>query len=85
MPQSTITVQVGQCGNQLSSSIFSYLSPSAPPSFFRTTPKGGLVPRAVLVDTEPKVVERCLERKSNESFRYDKKSAVVAGDGGGGE
>ncbi|GMH81969.1 hypothetical protein TrST_g5853 [Triparma strigata] len=103
----TLTIQVGQCGNQLGSSILSSLaspsvpSPSSltptslsssasipvppPPSqFFRQTQRGTNVARAVLVDTEPKVVERCLNPldPSAANFRYSQNNSCIIGAGG---
>jgi len=68
---STVTVQLGQCGNQLGSALFQMLGNEAGAgaagfreatheAFFRETPKGGLVARAALVDMEPKVSARWL-------------------------
>lgn len=104
----TLTIQVGQCGNQLGSAIFSSLSspsipspssltpstlpppfPPPPPSqFFRTTQNCAScstpIARAILIDTEPKVVERCLTSSTNRdcNFRYSKSNSCVIGAGG---
>ena len=89
---STVTLQLGQCGNQLGAEVFSRLhceSEAAPSSlgesikkvFFREarqargTDNRKEVPtlaRAVLVDTEPRVVQRCLEGNEGDArpWRY---------------
>ena len=75
MPRDTIVVQVGQCGNQLGADFFDALArgmlhgdqalrPQQPlssslPAFFRET-KGPPVARAVLLDTEPRVIEQAI-------------------------
>ena len=100
----TITVQVGQCGNQLGSAVLSSLSapsvsspsavslsltsstnlPPPPPSrYFRLSPKGVPVARAVLVDTEPKVIDKCLAQPRRSSgFAYPRSNAAAVGAGG---
>ena len=73
---SIITVQVGQCGNQLGSSFFQTLLEEVKDSselirqrvvdtyFQRHNEKADcLSPNAVLVDMEPKVVQNCLSTK----------------------
>lgn len=63
---STVTVQLGQCGNQMGAALFDVLAGEAAAgpmdfrrevteSFFREAKSGGsLVARAALVDMEPK-------------------------------
>eukprot|EP00435_Cladocopium_sp_Y103_P064969 s163_g26.t1 len=76
---STVTLQLGQCGNQLGAEVFARLyqeAEAAPVSlsesihkvFFRQARGRGSdatkalpLARAVLVDTEPRVVQRCLQ------------------------
>lgn len=69
---SIVTVQIGQCGNQIGSQFFSTVASdlqSAPNSrlfrdyeeecrerFFSLDERGQLTARAVMVDTEPKVL-----------------------------
>lgn len=78
----TVTVQIGQCGNQLGSDFFSALADGAVsdaaaelPAFFRpgrydTSPA---VPRAVLIDAEPRVVTEVSRRNrvAPPAWRYD--------------
>ena len=95
----TVTVQVGQCGNQVGQSIFGSLSvpstpssaavsspaPPAPPpeAHFReiksssSSSGGSYCPRAILVDTEPKVIDRCLA-----SFKFSRGNSCVISQGG---
>ena len=58
---SVVTVCLGQAGNQVGASFFEALAAEeagrASGCFFRASSKSALVPRAVLVDTEPKVVQ----------------------------
>jgi hypothetical protein len=60
-----ITVQIGQCGNQLGATFFDSLASAeerdstpaeALPTFFREKRSGASVARAVLLDTEPRVI-----------------------------
>ena len=61
-PGSTVTLQVGQCGNQLGACWFDRLEqhigedPDAVQSFFRVNDDGRKAARCVLVDTEPRAV-----------------------------
>jgi tubulin delta len=76
-----ITLQVGQCGNQVGSALFSVLAEEALDTsrphhraafdrFFRLKADSQHpIARAVLVDMEPKVIHTCVERAS--TFRYD--------------
>eukprot|EP01062_Namystynia_karyoxenos_P063368 TRINITY_DN56166_c0_g1_i1.p1 TRINITY_DN56166_c0_g1~~TRINITY_DN56166_c0_g1_i1.p1 ORF type:complete len:428 (+),score=108.10 TRINITY_DN56166_c0_g1_i1:115-1398(+) len=70
---SVLTLQIGQCGNQLGLEIFDRIAEAArhcsdqeqelaSRAFFREPPHHGQPPvaRAVLVDMEPKVIERCV-------------------------
>ncbi|GMI21520.1 hypothetical protein TrCOL_g9943 [Triparma columacea] len=56
-------------------------SSSTSSSTLSSTPTG----RAVLIDTEPKVINKCLDSKNQKlrNFKYDPRSACCVGDGGG--
>ena len=65
MREEILTVQIGQCGNQLGATFFDSLmnaeerkcSPAeSVPTFFRANRSGGSIARAVLLDTEPRVI-----------------------------
>ena len=61
MPASCVTVQIGQCGTQLGACVLDRLNAEARHEadaqyFFRQGKSGERVARAVLVDTEPRVV-----------------------------
>lgn len=94
---STVTLQLGQCGNQLGEEVFSRLfqeAEAAPSSlsesihkvFFRQARARGCdaakalpLARAVLVDTEPRVVQRCLQGNevgAPRRWRYAAQQAV---------
>jgi tubulin delta len=67
---SCISLQIGQCGNQFGQSLFSTLyqelkGTSKSDVFFS---EGGHA-RAVLLDMEPKVIEHCLSRRAEWSYR----------------
>lgn len=90
MPTNVVTIQVGQCGNQLGSSLFSLLdakdeslsSSSIHAScFFRHGLSGQKHARCVLVDTEPKVIQDITA--SHRSNPYDKRRAFVGQSGRG--
>jgi len=61
---SCITVCVGQAGTQLGTSLLNSLPPSCDNSNFYEVKSGVKVPHAVLVDTEPKVIDRVLRQKN---------------------
>jgi len=78
----TVTVQIGQCGNQLGSDFFSALADGAIsdaavelPAFFRPGKydTSAAVPRAVLIDAEPRVVSEVSRRNrvAPPAWRYD--------------
>jgi hypothetical protein len=78
----TVTVQIGQCGNQLGSDFFSALADGAIsdaavelPAFFRPGKydTSAAVPRAVLIDAEPRVVTEVSRRNrvAPPAWRYD--------------
>ncbi len=76
----TVTVQVGQAGNQVGSSIHDALHTTSPnPQFFRTSSRGQSVARSVMIDTEPKVVQGL---KGGEGWRYSHDNKVVLAQGG---
>uniref|UniRef100_A0A1A8QJ03 Tubulin delta chain n=1 Tax=Nothobranchius rachovii TaxID=451742 RepID=A0A1A8QJ03_9TELE len=71
---SVVTIQLGQCGNQVGQELFDIIcndaeqsqrktySTSCSARFFRPTSKGDLVARAVLVDMEPKVINQSMNK-----------------------
>ena len=59
------------------------LPPPPPSCYFRTTPQGVHLARAVLVDTEPKVINKCLSYSRHEKgFAYSRFSGATVGAGG---
>lgn len=92
---SVVTVQIGQCGNQLGSAFFSALADELLPldstpnsgseAFFWQNAAGEYKPRALLLDMEPKVVQACLRRKgrTTQSWSYCARNAVVQQSGSG--
>lgn len=97
-----VTLQVGQCGNQLGSAWFSILADelaASPPSvrrrgtpcFFRAPgdgegkqESGPPYARALLIDTEPKVVSNCFETaKRHGKWAYDPGMGVTKQSGSG--
>lgn len=95
---SVVTVQLGQCGNQIGTQLFSTLyadasSPTSLPTYrqvaldrFFHTPYGSrdLQARAVLVDMESKVVQHSLvEAEKVGKWRYDKKCVYAERRGSG--
>ena len=87
MPTQVITIQVGQCGNQLGSSLFSLLdaqdetSTSSDSCFFRHGMNGKKQSRCVLVDTEPKVIREVALGSLGQ--HYDKRRTFVGQSGRG--
>jgi tubulin delta len=79
---STLTIQIGQCGNQLGSALFDSLSSHTQglrrEVFFDAKDRA----RAVLIDMEPKVVDRCLATKSH-GWSYDPMCAFTQQSGAG--
>ena len=90
---SYIFVDTGQCGNQLGCSILDSLyqhlqhDPSHVEAFFRTSnckSETRRYARAVSIDTEPKVINECLQRvKDRKSWLFDSKSVVYRHGGAG--
>lgn len=89
--------QIGQCGNQLGLSLFDSLHAHRPQDpvdplsiptgcnpFFRQSQDDEevAIARAVLVDTEPKVLDVCKRRVR--PWRYEQRHVVRAGQGGAG-
>mmetsp|Transcript_13118 Transcript_13118/g.17159 ORF Transcript_13118/g.17159 Transcript_13118/m.17159 type:complete len:442 (+) Transcript_13118:62-1387(+) len=92
---SFITVQVGQCGNQLGNEVFSKIKNEASnqveeietcieESFFKESTTGQAEARAVLVDTEPKVVDQCCARKGPQALWSYDPNCKVSSQGGAG-
>ncbi|CAM9163884.1 unnamed protein product, partial [Chrysoparadoxa australica] len=90
---SQITLQVGQCGNQLGHALFTKLQdmdmdPLSHNVFFRkaATSSGDIdLARAVLLDTEPRAVGNMIEKsKKGHTWRYSSKSRCCPGNAGAG-
>lgn len=73
---SVVSLQVGQCGNQLGSCLFSTLwsesgSAEAKDAYFRSSMGGTPVARCVLVDTEPRVISAAVQHaRATGAWRY---------------
>ena len=78
---SLLTLQVGQCGNQIAHELFGTLVASCSPQeerdsdrvqqmYFREAERGLPVARSVLVDMEPKVITKCLSLAKGRGFEY---------------
>eukprot|EP00968_Pinguiococcus_pyrenoidosus_P008174 scaffold576_cov260-Pinguiococcus_pyrenoidosus.AAC.38 len=92
-----ITLQIGQCGNTLGAAWFAELwrqaerAEGADPAlaaqrrrrWFRRKRSGESVPRAVLLDTEPKVVQRLLGASRRCEWGYDAGGAICEALGSG--
>lgn len=89
---SIVTVQLGQCGNQLGCQLFEMLNDEVPEwghereHFFRResgTERG--LARTVLVDMEPKVVNACLRKGSRPSTKwaYNSSNVIIQQSGSG--
>jgi tubulin delta len=74
---SVITVNAGQCGNQLGFDLFNTLyenvakDPEDLNCFFRRQKNGKPIVRSVCLDTEPKVILNCVNRANKRSWSYD--------------
>ena len=73
-----ITVNAGQCGNQLGFDLTDMLfentkqSPEDTEMFFRESLSSSRqVARAICLDTEPKAVVSCLHRSARKPWQYD--------------
>ena len=87
---SIVTLQLGQCGNQLGSELFRALgtqllgATNSSDAFFRSNSSGHWVPRCLLVDMEPKVVNACMRsNKLSSLWMYDPANAVLQQSGSG--
>ncbi|XP_029372833.1 tubulin delta chain isoform X3 [Echeneis naucrates] len=80
---SMVTLQLGQCGNQIGPDLFGILSSDAlhgprrsygaasRERFFHSTAHGDLVARAVLIDMEPKVIKQSMAKAAaSGTWRY---------------
>ncbi|XP_073674334.1 tubulin delta chain [Garra rufa] len=93
---SIVSLQLGQCGNQIGQELFSVISDdsNAPnrkkykqcsdERFFYETSTGELVARSVLVDMEPKVISQAVARASKSGrWRYGDKACFSQKQGSG--
>ncbi|KAF0689748.1 Aste57867_18816 [Aphanomyces stellatus] len=95
---SVVTLQLGQCGNQVGLSLFDKLaaelkhfSPEDKECFFRAHDAKNIgshpktTARAVLIDMEPKVVNQCLDKAGGKSqaWQYDGANVVCEQGGSG--
>jgi tubulin delta len=88
---SVLSIQVGQCGNQIGSSFYTSLyeeacskSPALSNSILNTffhLEKQKTIPNAVLIDMEPKVVNSCLNLKR--PWQFDSSSVFCQQEGSG--
>lgn len=91
-----LTVQIGQCGNQLGAALFQQLAQETKDqdeellgSFFRPSSGGERdskpqrVARAVLIDMEPKVVAQCMATPASSLWGYDTRNAFTKQSGSG--
>lgn len=78
-----VTVQVGQCGNQLGPAMFECLAQESAGvgTYFRRGASETAVARAVLVDMESKVVSSALRQRKG--WLYDTRSVVTQQGGAG--
>lgn len=89
---SYVFVEAGQCGNQLGYNMLShtfsqlnkYSHDDQIDAFFRPSRRHGYYARCVSLDTEPKVVNDCLERaRQHGQWGFDKKSIAYRHGGAG--
>ncbi|XP_062872504.1 tubulin delta chain [Trichomycterus rosablanca] len=93
---SVVTVQLGQCGNQIGTELFSTLYEDSAAaraksyqhcsheSFFSQSSDGVLVARSVLIDMEPKVITQAIAKASKSGkWRYGDKSQFCQKQGSG--
>uniref|UniRef100_A0A3P9PS10 Tubulin delta chain n=1 Tax=Poecilia reticulata TaxID=8081 RepID=A0A3P9PS10_POERE len=93
---SVVTVQLGQCGNQVGQELFDVMRSDAPDvhrktysavsreRFFRQTTQGALEARAVLIDMEPKVINHSMsEAAKSGRWRYGETSHFSQKQGSG--
>ncbi|XP_071394379.1 tubulin delta chain isoform X3 [Centroberyx affinis] len=93
---SIVTVQLGQCGNQVGQELFDVICndaqegqrkaycESSTERFFHETTHGDLVARAVLIDMEPKVINHSMSRAAKSGrWRYGETSHFSQKQGSG--
>ncbi|XP_070826875.1 tubulin delta chain isoform X1 [Chaetodon trifascialis] len=95
---SIVTVQLGQCGNQVGHELFDIICSDAQEGgrerkvyntascerFFHRTAHGDLIARAVLVDMEPKVINQSITRAAKSGrWRYGEESHFSQKQGSG--
>ncbi|XP_058269211.1 tubulin delta chain isoform X4 [Hemibagrus wyckioides] len=93
---SVVTVQLGQCGNQVGPELFSTVYEDSTGAnsktykqcsderFFRESSDGVLAARAVLIDMEPKVITQAIAKASaSGKWRYGEKSHFCQKQGSG--
>ncbi|KAM4627366.1 tubulin delta chain [Polymixia lowei] len=93
---SIVTVQLGQCGNQVGQELFDVIcndahegqrrlyNESSNERFFHETAHGDLVARAVLIDMEPKVINHSMAKAAKSGrWRYGEKSSFSQKQGSG--
>ncbi|KAF4085935.1 hypothetical protein AMELA_G00100470 [Ameiurus melas] len=93
---SVVTVQLGQCGNQIGPEVFSTVyedsnranaklyKQCSDERLFRENSDGGLVARAVLIDMETKVITQAIAKASSSGkWRYGEKSHFCQKQGSG--
>ncbi|XP_034719206.1 tubulin delta chain [Etheostoma cragini] len=93
---SIVTVQLGQCGNQVGHELFDIICSDAQEGqrkvystascerFFHQTTHGDLVARAVLIDMEPKVINQSISRAAKSGrWRYGESSHFSQKQGSG--
>lgn len=101
MPREIITLQVGQCGNQIGDAFWQQLcrehgiqpdgSTSPEPSssddrkdvFFYQSDDNRYVPRALLIDLEPRVVHKLAKHNQPQRSLFNPENVFVAQEGGG--
>lgn len=94
---SVLTLQFGQCGNQIGHHLFSLISQDLKHSnscyssecterWFRIKPDDTCVARAVLVDTEQKVITEVNKKQwaAGSEWKYDEANIIAHSDGGTG-
>jgi len=94
-PAQIITVQLGQCGNQVGGEMYNTFMKEAVggkedyhqaimDSFFRSEEKNNVVARSILIDMEPKVIMHTMhEAKKSGTWEYDSKCHYAKQSGSG--
>lgn len=77
----TICIGVGQCGVSCTDSLIDRLAAEEEFEFFYESKSNKLSPRAILVDTEPKAISKCIQCPTR-SWSYDPRSTHVLGQSG---